>query len=87
MVVICLFKVAFNILCATFNAVITYHFFSSSFSGTTSTTGCSISVVVITPSGVGVIVSPLAIVLGLGLPKSFLFLRFFFCIVHKIKAY
>ena len=58
MVVICLFKVAFNILCATFNAVITYHFFSSSFSGTTSTTGCSISVVVITPSGVGVIVSP-----------------------------
>jgi hypothetical protein len=32
---------------------------------------------VIMPSGTGVIASPLAIVLSLGLPKPYLFLRFF----------
>ena len=51
--------------------------FSSSVIGAVSGVGCSISVVVITPSGTGVIVSPLAIVLSLGLPKPSLFLRFF----------
>jgi len=54
---------------------------TSSTVGVTSSTASSgsaqVVVVVIMPSGTGVIASPLAIVLGLGLPKPYLFLRFF----------
>ena len=48
---------------------------SSSTSSTGTTSGTSISVVVISPPGTGIIVSPLGIELSLGLPKPDLLKR------------